>query len=137
MVSYRLLSMKQLIERINAVEENQVQLLRPDLLIWKEGASYDPKVTSKQFDELEKILANLNTTPFYLVDLSVAKRPDPEIVQLIEDRLKPIRNRFRHAAVYTGKNYLMFLGIKFYFIRFEFPSYSAHTNVESALKSFS
>lgn len=131
-----LLNLQKLIAQITKVEENQAVRLAPDLLMWKEGSSYSPEVTNQQFDQLESLLKEQGEKPFYLIDLSLAKRPDPEIIHLVEQRLEPIKDQIRHAAVYTGKNHIIFLGIKFYFIRFRFPSYSAHSNIESALNSF-
>ncbi|MBL4706278.1 MAG: hypothetical protein JKY54_17250 [Flavobacteriales bacterium] len=124
------------IEQIEQVKENETIRLAPNLIVWKEGSSYNLDVTNRQFDELENLLKNQNGELFYIVDLSVANRPPPEIVQLLEERLGPIKNKFKHVAVYTGKNYIMLLGIKFYFIRFDFLSYSAHGNVKNALNSF-
>jgi len=129
--------MENLIDLIKEVKENDVVRLAPNLIMWKEGSSYDVDVTNRQFDDLENLLNEQKEKQFYLVDLSVAKRPTPEIIQLIEGRLKPLNDRFIHAAVYTGKNYLMLLGIKFYFIRFGFPSYSAHGSLEDAINSLS
>jgi len=129
--------MENLIDLIKEVKENDVVRLAPNLIMWKEGSSYDVDVTNRQFDDLENLLNEQKEKQFYLVDLSVAKRPTPEIIQLVEGRLKPLNDRFIHAAVYTGKNYLMLLGIKFYFIRFGFPSYSAHGSLEDAINSLS
>jgi hypothetical protein len=127
---------EELIRKIELVEENRAVRLAPNLVMWKEGSSYDVDVTNRQFDELEKIMSEIEGSPYYLIDLSLAKRPSPEIVQLVEERLRPFRHRFKHSSVYTGKNHLMLLGIRFYFIKFDFPSYSAHSNLKNVLKAF-
>jgi hypothetical protein len=125
------------IDDIKEVKENVAVRLAPNLLMWKEGSGYNIDVTNRQFDDLEDLLKDQKGKTFYLVDLSLAGRPDPKMIQLVEKRLKTLKNQFEHVAVYTGKNYLMLLGIKFYFIRFDFPSYSAHGSLKSALNSFS
>mgnify|MGYP001287377774 CR=1 FL=1 len=125
----------ELLTKIDNIKENQAVRLKPNLILWKEGSSYDHDVTNKQFNDLERILENQIGEVFYIIDLSLAKRPTPEMVQLVEERLNPISNKFKHTAVYTGNNYIMLLGIKFYFIRFNFPSYSGHSNYKSALTS--
>ena len=126
-----------LISQINHLEENTAKRLSPNLIVWKEGSSYDMEVTNRQFDALEKLLENQGEEElFYIVDLSLAKRPHPEMLHLVEKRLEPLVHNFKHVAVYTGNNYIMYLGIKFYFIRFKFISYSAHSSYESALKAF-
>ncbi|MFT5778722.1 MAG: hypothetical protein ACI837_001678 [Crocinitomicaceae bacterium] len=127
---------KELIDKINEVNENEVVRLTPDFIVWKEGSSYDVDITNRQFDDLAKLLVNQEDQVYYLVDLSLAGRPTPEMVQIVEERLEPFTNKFKHAAVYAGKNYLIFLGIKFYFIRFNFSSYSGHNTIKSALNSF-
>lgn len=125
-----------LLSKINSVLENEVVQLDSNLLMWKEGSNYDTDVTNKQFDELERILQGIEGDVNYIVDLSVAQRPTPEMIQLVEKRLAPIAHRFKHTAVYTGKNYLMLIGINFYFIRFKFPDYKAYASYESALAAF-
>jgi hypothetical protein len=127
---------EQFSDKIKSIPENQVARLAPDFIVWKEGSTYDVNVTNRQFDDLAVLLADQVDPVYYLVDLSVAGRPTPEIIQLIEERLAPLLNGFKHTAVYTGSNYLMFLGIKFYFIRFDFPSYSGHRTIKSALNSY-
>lgn len=129
--------MKELIDRIKQVKPYETIRLAPNIIIWKEGPVYHHEKTSKQFDELEILLKEQVKKPYYLIDLSLAKRPDPESLQLVEERLSPLKNKFKHVAVYTGNNHLMYLGIKFYFIRFGFSSYSAHSSIKSALNSFS
>lgn len=129
--------MEELIGSIKEVKENVAIRLAPNLLMWKEGSSYNIDVTNRQFDDLEDLLKDQKGKTFYLIDLSLAGRPDPKMIQLVEERLKTLKDHFEHVAVYTGKNYLMLLGIKFYFFRFGFPSYSAHGSLKSALNSFS
>jgi hypothetical protein len=129
--------LKEFIDRIKEVKEYETLRLAANIIVWKEGSIYHQDKTNRQFDELTDLLAEQKRKPFYLIDLSMAKRPDPENLQMVEERLRPLKNKFKHVAVYTGNNHLMFLGIKFYFIRFGFPSYSAHTSIKSALNSFS
>jgi hypothetical protein len=129
--------MEEIVSRIKDMAENATVRIAPNVLVWKEGSNYDLEVTNKQFDELEKLLEEHQGQLYYLVDLSTAKRPPADIIQLVKERLAPINHRFKHTAVYTGNNYIMLLGIKYYFIRFDFPSYSAHSTIASALKSFS
>ena len=129
--------MKKLIDRIKEAKEYETIRLAPNLILWKEGSLYHPDKTNQQFDVLANLLKEQRNKPFYLIDLSLAKRPDPESLHLVEQRLKPLKDKFKHVAVYTGNNHIMFLGIKFYFIRFGFPSYSAHASIKSALNSFS
>jgi len=129
--------LEELIGSIKEVKENVAIRLAPNLLMWKEGSSYNIDVTNRQFDDLEDLLKDQKGKTFYLIDLSLAGRPDPKMIQLVEERLKTLKDHFEHVAVYTGKNYLMLLGIKFYFFRFGFPSYSAHGSLKSALNSFS
>jgi len=128
---------KEALDRIKKAKEYETLRLAPNLILWKEGSIYLHDKTNQQFDELANLLKDQIEKPFYLIDLSLAKRPDPETLRLVEERLKPLKNKFKHVAVYTGKNHLLFLGIKFYFIRFGFPSYSAHASIKSALNSFS
>ena len=127
----------EIVEKIQQANENEALRLNEKLILWKEGSKYDLDVTNRQFDDLEKILKENKDQQFYLIDLSLAKRPSPEVVQLIEKRTKKVNKRFNHVAVYTGGNHIMYIGIKFYFIRFDFPSYSAHRKLSSALNSFS
>lgn len=127
----------ELVDRIQAAKENETLRLTDIFIMWKEGSSCSIEVTNKQFDHLEKILKENKEDQFYLIDLSLAKRPSPEMVHLIEKRLTKINKRFKHVAVYTGNNHIMYIGIKFYFIRFNFPSYSGHRKLSSALNSFS
>lgn len=129
--------LKEIIDRINQSKEYETLRLAPNLILWKEGPLYHQDKTEQQFDILENLLKDQKGKPYYLIDLSLANRPDPETLHLVEERLKPLKNKFKHVAVYTGKNHLMFLGIKFYFFRFGFPSYSAHASIKSALNSFS
>ena len=126
-----------LTSKITHLQENTANRISSNLIVWVEGSSYDLGVTSKQFDDLEKLLEEQKEEDlYYIVDLSRSKRPHPEMLHLVEKRLEPLVHNFKHVAVYTGKNYIMYLGIKFYFIRFKFISYSAHSSYESALKSF-
>lgn len=128
-------NLDELINKIKNVEENQAIQLQQNILLWKEGSKYDLKVSSKQFDQLHKLVEQQKGDIYYFIDLSLAKRPTPEIVDLIEKRLRPIKHKFKHVGVYTGQNYIIYIGIKFYFIKFDFPSYSAHTSIKGALNS--
>ena len=128
--------MEEYIAHIKGIQENETVRLSENLIVWKEGSSYDVEVTNRQFDALEKLINEQKEKPYYLIDLSLAGRPSPEIIYLIEKRLKPIKDQIRHAAIYTGNNHLMLIGIKFYFIKFDFPSYSGHGSLKNALKSF-
>jgi hypothetical protein len=127
---------EKLIQRIQDVKENEVVLLAPNLMVWKEGSSFDIDITNEQFDVLENLLEEQKESIYYLIDLSIAKRPSPEMIKLVEVRLSRITSRFKHTAVFTGKNYMMYLAIKFYFVRFTFQSYSSHKSLKSALNSF-
>lgn len=129
--------MEEIIKRINEVKENEVVRLGPKIFMWKEGSTFNVDVTNRQFDDLEDLLTGQKEKAFFLIDLSVAGRPGPEIIQLFEKRNKFFGDLFIHVAMYTGKNHLMHLGIKVYLIRFAWPSYSAHKNLKSALKSLS
>ena len=128
--------MEELIDKIKNVKENETVQIAPNIIVWKEGSSYDLDVTNRQFDDLANLLKGQKEKPNYLIDLSLAPRPGPDMINLVEKRLQSIKDQVKHTAVYTGQNYIMFLGIKFYFIRFDFPSYSPHTNLKSALESF-
>jgi hypothetical protein len=137
LITIKRYSLEELIDRIKEIKENVAVRLAPNLLMWKEGSSYNIDITNRQFDDLQDLMKSQKGKVFYLIDLSLAGRPDPEMIQLVEERLKNLKDQFEHVAVYTGKNYLMHLGIKFFFIRFDFPSYSAHGSLKSALNSFS
>ena len=48
--------MDTLIELIKDVKENTAVRLAPNILMWKEGSSYDINTTNRQFDDLENLL---------------------------------------------------------------------------------
>ncbi|MFT6717439.1 MAG: hypothetical protein ACJA0Q_002094 [Saprospiraceae bacterium] len=121
---------------IDTVNENEVAVIGPNTIMWKEGSTYDVATTNEQFDKLEKLLQQFDEKVMYLIDLSKAARPTAEIMDLIAARVKPLADKFEYVAVYTGKNYLLHIGIKFYFIQFEFNEYSSHTSLTGALATF-
>lgn len=83
------------------------------------------------FDKVQT-LADTLPALYMLVDLTEAKKPTAKIRKLLRERLSQLKN-LKHIAIFTGKNFLITIAVKFVFGMMDFVSLSAHSTKEDAL----
>lgn len=109
----------------------RVYMLSDDTLIWHET----PIPTTYQVNIFGEKLAELTqeAKEFYLIiDLTEAARPSAEIINCIRNIMQGFSG-MHHAAIYTGKNFILNIAAKFVMERVGFASYSIHKTKEEAL----
>ena len=111
----------------------QVTLLAPDIICWHEApvpSTFQLDVYAKKLDELARMLDGY----FLMLDLSNTVRPGPSILAhlrvIVADMIKP-----RHAAVVTGKYFILSVAVKFVMARVGFNSFSIYRTREVALEA--
>ena len=57
--------MEELIDKIKNVKENETVQIAPNIIVWKEGSSYDLDVTNRQFDDLANLFKGQKEKPNY------------------------------------------------------------------------
>ena len=108
----------------------RVYMLSDDVFIWHEV----PKPTVYQITILGEKLAELSNgvKEFYLIiDLTISERPSAEIINHIRNIMQ-VFTGLQHAALYTGKNFMLNIAAKFVMERLGFASYSIHKTKEEA-----
>lgn len=111
----------------------RVYMFSDDTVIWHEV----PIQTNYQLEMFGEKMLKLtqNIEKFYLIiDLSAAERPSAENIECIRKIMKKF-HRLKHAAVYTGKNFMLNIAAKFVLSRIGILSYSIHKTQDDALKS--
>lgn len=108
----------------------RVFMYSADTAYWHEvpvQTTYQIVILGEKLTELTRDLEN-----FYLIiDLTEAGRPSAEII----DSIRKVMQHFsglQHAAVFTGKNFMLNIAAKFVLERLGFASYSIHKTKEEA-----
>ena len=111
----------------------RVYMFSDDTVIWHEvpiATNYQLEMFGEKMLELTR-----NIEKFYMIiDLSAAERPSAETIETLRKIMKKFQG-LKHAAVYTGKNFMLNIAAKFVLGRMGFLSYSIHKTQEDALKS--
>ncbi len=103
----------------------------------------EPPTTSKgqldyNFQRISKLAKNYQD--FYLIlDLTNAKRPDPEIRQHILEKFDLIKGKLAHMSIFTGKNFIVNMAATFILKKVQLKSYSIHktqSEAEAAIEKF-
>lgn len=110
---------------------SQVSLLDDSIVSWREA----PVTTTHQIDAYAERLAELvrpMEAYLLLVDLTDTNRPSPEVLERLREFFST-QTKMRHAAVFTGKNFLLNVAAQFVLARIGFGSYSVHKTRDDAL----
>ena len=70
---------------------------------------------------------------FLLVNLKDAGRPRPEIKDEINRQFNLMKNKLKHVAYFTEKNYLVNVTLKFVMSRSSKIDYSVHKTIDQAI----
>ena len=110
---------------------SQVSLRDDGIVSWREA----PVTTTYQIDAYAERLAELvqpMEAYLLLVDLTDTIRPSPEVLERLREFFST-QTKMRHAAVFTGKNFLLNVAAQFVLARIGFGSYSVHKTRDDAL----
>jgi hypothetical protein len=85
---------------------DRVSVIGDRLLLLREVPVQSPFSVNLMFDRVET-LANAWDRFAYVVDLTEAKRPDPETRAALKERVLGMSPRIRHVAIVVGSNLIM------------------------------
>lgn len=110
----------------------RVQRLDDDTLFYEEVPVPSPFQVELMFARLRELTVDLPRF-YYVVDLRVAERPSAELRELLKQGFHEFKHRIVHASVFTGKNFMLNVAVKFVFNGFGFRSFSVHKTREEAM----
>ncbi len=118
-------------EIIKAIKD-RVYFLEDDIIMWKEMPIASVFSVKKFGEKLRESVNDLNK--FYMViDLTETKRPTASVRSELKNLYSSFKN-FKHAAVFTGSNFMLNIAAKFVLNFVGLQSYSVHKTLEEALK---
>jgi len=120
-------------ERELQLLRSRVRLLADDVVLYEEVPVQSLFQIDVMFESLREVTRDLNKF-FYVISLRDAGRPTVDTRNHLKMRFQEFHERIHHAAVYTGKNFMLNVAIKFVFNGFGFHSYSVHRTVEQAIQ---
>jgi hypothetical protein len=109
----------------------QVAVIDKDIISWREA----PVTTTYQVDVFGEKLADLAQVLddyYLLIDLSETIRPSAAVLERLR-QIMSNQHKLRHAAVFTGKNFILNVAARFVLARIGFASFSIHKTREEAL----
>lgn len=111
---------------------SRVKLIADDVVLYEEVPVQSTYQIDVMFERLRELTRDLNKF-FYVISLRDAGRPTINTRHHLKMRFLEFHERITHTAVYTGKNFMLNVAIKFVFNGFGFDSYSVHRTVEQAM----
>jgi len=109
----------------------QVTLLDKNIIYWREAPVTTPYQIDVYAEKLIELTRELEDY-YLLIDLTDTNRPSPEVLDRIR-QVMSTQTKLRHAAVFTGKNFLLNVAAKFVLTRIGFASFSIHKIRDEAL----
>jgi hypothetical protein len=85
---------------------DRVSVVGDRLLLLREVPVQSPLSVNLMFDRMETLAREWDRFG-YVVDLSEAKRPDPETRAVLKDRVLRVNTRLAHVAIVVGNNLIM------------------------------
>ncbi len=112
---------------------SRVRLLADDVVLYEEVPVQSKFQIDVMFESLREVTRDLDKF-FYVISLREAGRPTLDTRNHLKMRFQEFHERITHTAVFTGKNFMLNVAIKFVFNGFGFDSYSVHRTVEQAMQ---
>lgn len=85
---------------------DRVSIVDEGILLLQEIPVQSPFSVNVMFDRFEMLVRDWDRFA-YVVDLTEAKRPDPETRAVLKERVLRLKLRVTHVAIAVGKNLLM------------------------------
>jgi hypothetical protein len=85
---------------------DRISVIGDRLLLYRETPVQSPFSINLLFDRLEALTRDWDTFG-YVVDLTEAKRPDPQTRAVLKDRVARVNPRLGHVAIVVGNNLIM------------------------------
>lgn len=119
-------------EEITAIRE-RIYLYRDDVVMLKEMPVQSAFHLDLFFEKIKEITAGLASFDI-LVDLTEAGRPSPEIRAHLKKHFNELE-KLKHAAIFTGQNFMLNIAAKFVLSGCGIKSFSVHKKLEEALEA--
>ena len=111
----------------------RVTLIGPRALLMREVPDQSPSSINAMFDRVEALTAGWDRFS-YVVDLTEARRPDPETRATLKERVRRINPRITHVAIVVGRNLIMRAMARFVAHGMGMVSVSVHATLAEAVK---
>jgi len=110
----------------------RVRRLSHDVILYEEVPVQSHFQIDLMFERLTEVSQGLDQF-YYVISLCDAGRPTADTREHIKQRFREFHPRIQHTSVYTGKNFMLNVAIKFVFNGFGLHSYSIHRSLPQAL----
>ncbi len=114
-----------------AALKSRVYLFKDDIIMWDEipiTTVFSVKKFVEKLNEITKDISNF----YILVDLTKNSRPSAKVRAVLKAEYEKLAN-FKHAAVFTGSNFMLNIASKFILSFVGLHSFSVHKTMEEAL----
>ena len=111
---------------------HRVRRIADDVILYEEVPVLSTFQIELMFDQLGEVSAGLDRF-FYVIDLSEGGRPSAEQRELLKNHFQRFHRRMVHTSVFTGRNFMLNVAIRFVFNGFGFESYSVDRTREQAM----